>query len=38
MLQLEESSYMSFALQCKDKASAEMATLVHADNTCVFKQ
>ena len=34
MLQLEESPYMSFALQCKDKASAEIPTLVHADNTC----
>lgn len=34
MLQLEESPFMSFALQCKDKALAEIPTLVHADNTC----
>jgi len=34
MLQLEESPYMSFALQCKDRALAEIPTLVHADNTC----
>lgn len=25
---------MSFALQCKDRALAEIPTLVHADNTC----
>lgn len=34
MLQLEESPYMSFALQCKDRALEEIPTLVHADNTC----
>ena len=34
MLQLEESPYMSFALQCKERALAEIPTLVHADNTC----
>ena len=34
MLQLEESPFMSFALQCKDRALAEIPTLVHADNTC----
>jgi len=34
MLQLEESPFMSFALQCKERALAEIPTLVHADNTC----
>lgn len=34
MLQLEESPYMSFAVQCKEKAFEEIPTLVHADNTC----
>ena len=34
MLQLEESPYMSFAVQCKKKAMEDIPTLVHADNTC----
>tara|TARA_Y100001951_G_C11293773_1_gene274091 strand:+ start:351 stop:950 length:600 start_codon:yes stop_codon:yes gene_type:complete len=34
MLQLEESPYMSFAVQCKPKAMEDIPTLVHADNTC----
>ena len=34
MLQLEESPYMSFAVQCKEKAFEDIPTLVHADNTC----
>ena len=34
MLQLEESPYMSFAVQCKKKAMEDIPTLVQADNTC----
>ena len=34
MLQLPESPWMSFAIQCKDKALKDIPTLVHADNTC----
>ena len=34
MLQLPESPWMSFAIQCKPKALKEIPTLVHADNTC----
>ena len=34
MLQLEESPYMSFAVQCKKKAMEDIPPLVHADNTC----
>ena len=34
MLQLPESPWMSFALQCKPKALKDIPTLVHSDNTC----
>ena len=34
MLQLPESPWMSFAIQCKPKALKDIPTLVHADNTC----
>ena len=34
MLQLPESPWMSFAIQCKEKALKDIPTLVHADNTC----
>ena len=34
MLQLPESPWMSFAIQCKKKALKDIPTLVHADNTC----
>jgi carbamoyltransferase len=34
MLQLPESPYMSFAVECKKKALREIPSLVHADNTC----
>lgn len=34
MLQLKSSPYMSFALQCKEKALDEIPALVHMDNTC----
>ena len=34
MLQLPESPWMSFAIQCKPKAHKEIPALVHADNTC----
>ena len=34
MLQLPESPWMSFAIQCKEKALRDIPTLVHADNTC----
>ena len=34
MLQLPESPWMSFAIQCKPKALRDIPTLVHADNTC----
>ena len=34
MLQLEESPYMSFAIQCKQKAYEEIPAIVHADGTC----
>ena len=34
MLQLEESPYMSFAIQCKKKAYEEIPAIVHADGTC----
>ena len=34
MLQLPESPWLSFALQCKEKALKDIPTLVHADNTC----
>ena len=34
MLQLPESPWMSFAIQCKPKAHEEIPALVHADNTC----
>jgi len=34
MLQLEESPYMSFAIQCKEKAYKEIPAIVHADGTC----
>ncbi len=34
MLQLPESPWMSFAIQCKPKALKDIHTLVHADNTC----
>lgn len=34
MLQLPESPWMSFAIQCKEKALEDIPTLVHADNTC----
>ena len=34
MLQLHESPWMSFAIQCKPKALKDIPTLVHADNTC----
>tara|TARA_B100001939_G_scaffold190319_1_gene163797 strand:+ start:4189 stop:4812 length:624 start_codon:yes stop_codon:yes gene_type:complete len=34
MLQLKESPYMSFAIQCKPKALETIPTLVHGDNTC----
>ena len=32
--QLKSSPYMSFALQCKEKALDEIPALVHMDNTC----
>ena len=34
MLQLPESPWMSFAIQCKPKALKDIPSLVHADNTC----
>ena len=34
MLQLPESPWMSFALQCKPRALRDIPTLVHSDNTC----
>ena len=34
MLQLEESPWMSFAIQAKQKAYDEIPSLVHADGTC----
>ena len=34
MLQLPESPWMSFAIQCKPKSLKDIPTLVHADNTC----
>ena len=34
MLQLEESPWMSFAIQAKDIAFEQIPTLVHADGTC----
>jgi len=34
MLQLEESPYMSFAIQAKEKAYKEIPSIVHADGTC----
>ena len=34
MLQLPESPWMSFAIQCKEKALKDIPSLVHADNTC----
>ena len=34
MLQLEESPWMSFAIQAKEKAYDEIPSLVHADGTC----
>ena len=34
MLQLPESPWMSYAIQCKEKALKDIPTLVHADNTC----
>jgi len=34
MLQLPESPWMSFAIQCKEKAHKDIPALVHADNTC----
>lgn len=34
MKQLKESRYMSFALQCTEKALDEIPALVHMDNTC----
>ena len=34
MLQLPDSPWMSFAIQCKEKAHKDIPSLVHADNTC----
>ena len=34
ILQLPESPWMSFAIQCKPKALKDIPSLVHADNTC----
>ncbi len=34
MLQLPDSPWMSFAIQCKEQAHKDIPSLVHADNTC----
>ena len=34
MKQLKESPWMSFALDCKQKAIDEVPGIVHVDNTC----
>ena len=34
MKNLVESPWMSFAVQCKERALRDIPTLVHADNTC----
>jgi len=34
MLQLKSSPYMSFAIQCKERAYKEIPSIVHADGTC----
>lgn len=34
MLTIEESPYMSFAVQAKEKAIKEVPSIIHVDNTC----